>query len=144
MKVLYLDCFGGLSGDMVLGALIDAGVPLASGAEQLKQLGLAGYSLNVYQAQTHVFRGTRFVVEPAQDHHQPRQTWEDISRLIAGSKLAPKIKEHSLVIFKKLARAEVSLTFLWPARTRACLDMDQFPLSIFSLIGLLSIKPALA
>lgn len=106
MKVLYLDCFGGISGDMILGALIDAGVPLASVVEQLKQLGLAGYSLNIYQAQTHGFRGTRFVVEPAQDHHQPRRTWQDISRLIAGSELAPKIKEHSLVIFEKLARAE--------------------------------------
>ncbi len=106
MKILYLDCFGGISGDMVLGALIDAGVPPASVAEQLKHLGLAGYSLNVYQAQTHGFRGTRFVVEPAWNHYQPRRTWEDIARIIASSGLAPEIKERSLVIFEKLARAE--------------------------------------
>lgn len=106
MKILYLDCFGGISGDMVLGALIDAGVPLASVAEQLKRLGLEGYSLKACRDQTHGFTGTRFLVELARQHSQPCRTWEDIARLIAGSGLAPKIKQYSLVIFEKLARAE--------------------------------------
>jgi len=118
VKILYLDCFGGLSGDMVLGALLDAGVPLASVAEQLARLELTGYSLKACREQTHGFTGTRFLVEisrpPGLD--QPHRIWEDISRLIAGSELAPPVKKRSLAVFEKLAQAEAKVHGVPPAQ----------------------------
>ncbi|MEW6663354.1 MAG: LarC family nickel insertion protein, partial [Bacillota bacterium] len=109
MKILYLDCFGGVSGDMVLGAFIDAGVPLTPVAEQLKLLGLEGYTLRTCRDKTHSFSGTRFLVEITQDHRQSSRTWKDISRIITGSDLTPQIKEYSLAIFEKLALAEAKV-----------------------------------
>jgi uncharacterized protein (TIGR00299 family) protein len=94
---------------MVLGALIDAGVPPASVAEQLKRLGLEGYSLKACRDQTHGFTGTRFLVELARQNSQPHRTWEDIFLIITGSDLTPQIKKCSLAIFEKLARAEAKV-----------------------------------
>ncbi|MBE3586719.1 MAG: nickel pincer cofactor biosynthesis protein LarC [Thermoanaerobacter sp.] len=105
MKILYLDCFGGISGDMMLGAMIDAGVSPAAVQSQLELLGLEGYSLKIFQDKTRGFRGTRFVVEVGYGH-QPHRTWEDIRGIIENSKLHPQVKRHALEIFEKLALAE--------------------------------------
>lgn len=105
VRILYLDCFGGISGDMTLGALIDAGIPLASIQNQLELLGLEGYSLQAVQDKTHGFRGTRFTVELSQKKQPPR-TWKDISQIIEKSELSPRIKKCALGIFEKLAWAE--------------------------------------
>ncbi len=115
MKILYLDCFGGISGDMMLGALIDAGVPPATLQSQLGLLGLEGYSLKIYQDKTHGFQGTKFLVEIEQNHHSHR-TWEDIRRIIEGSGLHPQIKKRALEIFEKLARAEGKVHGVDPCR----------------------------
>jgi len=45
MKIIYFDCFSGISGDMVLGALIDAGLPIGELRKELKKLSLGGYRL---------------------------------------------------------------------------------------------------
>ncbi|MQL52631.1 nickel pincer cofactor biosynthesis protein LarC [Desulfofundulus thermobenzoicus] len=113
MKILYLDCFSGISGDMMLGALIDAGVPPAAVQSQLDLLGLEGYSLKIYQDKTHGFQGTRFLVEMEQYHHSHR-TWEDIRRIIEGSGLHPQVKRCALDIFEKLARAEGKVHWVEP------------------------------
>jgi len=47
MKILYFDCFSGLSGDMILGALVDVGVPLSYLQKELSKLPLKGYKLTV-------------------------------------------------------------------------------------------------
>lgn len=105
MKILYLDCFGGISGDMVLGALIDAVVPPELLQSQLQLMELEGYSIKVWQDKTHGFRGTRFQVD-LEEKHQPHRTWKDISNIIAGSGLHPRAKQVALDIFEKLAGAE--------------------------------------
>lgn len=51
MKVAYFDCFAGASGDMIVGALLDAGVPLAAVQAELAKLPLAGYRLDVRRVQ---------------------------------------------------------------------------------------------
>lgn len=47
MKVAYFDCFSGISGDMTVGALLDAGLEIETLEEELKKLGLSGYQLEV-------------------------------------------------------------------------------------------------
>lgn len=105
MQILYLDCFGGISGDMTVGALIDAGVPAGYVEEQIRLLGVEGCALKIYKTRSHGFSGTRFAVEADQEHQPPR-TWRDIAALIGESPLHPQVKKNALLIFETLARAE--------------------------------------
>ena len=47
MKIAYFDCFSGISGDMILGALVDAGLSQQVLLDKLNQLGLPGFSIKV-------------------------------------------------------------------------------------------------
>jgi uncharacterized protein (TIGR00299 family) protein len=105
MKILYFDCFGGISGDMAVGALIDAGACFTNLHEQLQLLGLEGYTLQAHRDKSYGFQGTRFQVQ-LKEKHQPPRTWQDIARIIEASALSSQIKQTALSIFQKLARAE--------------------------------------
>ncbi|MFA5383121.1 MAG: nickel pincer cofactor biosynthesis protein LarC [Eubacteriales bacterium] len=105
MKVLYFDCFSGISGDMVLGALIDAGASFDAISEQLKPLGLQGYSLKVLKDRSYGIKGSRFQID-FDEHQHLLRNWPDISRLIEESFLSSKIKTNARAVFLKLAGAE--------------------------------------
>lgn len=105
MKVLYFDCFSGVSGDMVLGALFDAGASFDVINEHLKHLGLHGYSLKIQKDRSYSITGSRLQVI-FDEHHNPLRNWSDISRLIKESSLPPKIKTNAQAVFLKLALAE--------------------------------------
>jgi len=105
MKTLYFDCFSGISGDMILGALIDAGANFDSISEKLKHLGLNGYALKVLKDRTYGITGSRFQVI-FDEHRHPLRNLPVISRLIEESTLSPKIKDKAVAVFLKLAGAE--------------------------------------
>ncbi len=63
MRILYLDCFSGLSGDMTMGALLDLGVRLTDIEKHLGVLGVDGFTLRSWKARDGAMAGTRFVVE---------------------------------------------------------------------------------
>jgi uncharacterized protein (TIGR00299 family) protein len=105
VKLLYLDCFGGISGDMLLGALIDAGVSLEAIQCQLQSLELGGYTLRAYNQESHGITGVKIAVE-VEEKHQPHRTWRNIRHLIENSGLEPVIKETVYKVFKRLAEAE--------------------------------------
>jgi len=63
MKIAYLDCFSGISGDMFIGALIDAGFPLEELRKVLQSLPLEGYSLDATREERNHLFGTRFQVK---------------------------------------------------------------------------------
>jgi len=105
VKLLYLDCFGGISGDMLLGALIDAGVPLETVQSQLQSLELEGYALQACAQKTHGITGTKIIVE-VEEKQQPHRTWQDIRQLIENSKLELSVKDTVMKIFARLAQAE--------------------------------------
>ena len=67
MKCLYFDCFSGISGDMVLGALVDLGVPQKYLREELLKLGIKDYSLSFSQAVRMGISGRRVIVK---DRHK--------------------------------------------------------------------------
>jgi uncharacterized protein (TIGR00299 family) protein len=104
----YFDCFSGISGDMALGALIDAGAPLDALREQLGRLGLAGYRLEVEEYRDHGLRGAqaRVVLEAAD---QPRRRLSDILALLDASRLDRAVVEHAAAVFRRLARAEAAV-----------------------------------
>lgn len=67
MKILYFDCFSGISGDMFLGAMIDIGVPQETLRESLQKLNLPGYKLQIYTDQRKGITGTRVDVKLLHD-----------------------------------------------------------------------------
>ena len=105
MRILYYDCFAGISGDMNLGAMVDLGVPLSRLEEELKKLPLAGYELKIKEDRRRGLRGTKVDVLTEGDHH-PRRALSDVERIIMESLLSDEVKKTSLKIFRRLAHAE--------------------------------------
>jgi len=103
-KRLFLECIGGISGDMCLGAFLALGVELKPLLSQLKTLSLEAWSLHSETQERHHLVGTRVVVET---HKAPaHRHLADIEKLIGASGLSPKAKELSLKVFGLLAKAE--------------------------------------
>jgi len=106
-RILYLDCFSGISGDMMVGALIDLGVDLQYIKNELKNLDIDGYELKSTKININMIYATRFQVDIKKV--QPPRNYKDIKNLIGSSRLQPVIKELSLKIFKKIAEAEAKV-----------------------------------
>jgi len=104
MRLAYLDCFSGISGDMTLGALVDAGVDLAALNDAVESLGLPGCRLVAREVKKRGFRATQVRVEyePEQAHrHLPQ-----ILRMIDAGRLTDPQKDLARRIFTRLAEAE--------------------------------------
>lgn len=109
MKILYFDCFAGISGDMTVGALLDLGVPLSFLTEELARLpiSLSGYTLSAEETSRRGIRAAKFSVRVTED--QPHRHYSDIAGLIERSTLAAKVKEQAGQIFLRLAEAEAKV-----------------------------------
>ena len=105
MKIAYLDCFSGISGDMFIGALIDAGLPLEELRKVLQSLPLEGYSLEVTREERNLLFGTRFKVKVTRDP-QPHRRFSDIRDLIRAGNLSPSVRDKSIAIFESIAVEE--------------------------------------
>lgn len=110
MRVLYYDCFSGISGDMNLGALLDLGVEEEYLRQELSKLSLdSAFELVVEKASKMGISGTKVTVKlTPQWHTHPHvhRTFKDIEALINASTLAQSIKERSLKMFWTVALAE--------------------------------------
>lgn len=104
--LLWLDCFSGISGDMLLGALIDAGLDLATLRAGLASLPLTGYTLDATRTNEHGISGTRLHVRP--DEHAPHthRRLADITALVDAAQLPQRAYERALATFRRLAEAE--------------------------------------
>lgn len=111
MKVAYFDCFCGAAGDMVLGAIVDAGVPLDAIARELAKLDVKGFHLEAKPARRGFIAGTEVdVVIEERDHATPHDVaYEDIRRLIEKSALHPRIKQDALAVFRTIGVAEAAV-----------------------------------
>jgi uncharacterized protein (TIGR00299 family) protein len=104
MKVAYFDCFAGASGDMILGALIDAGLSPDDLRERLSALGLPGWQLSVRRVVKGSVAATAVEIETEVEPMQ--RTLGDIEALIANSALPERDRTLALRIFRRLAEAE--------------------------------------
>jgi uncharacterized protein (TIGR00299 family) protein len=107
MRIAYLDCSSGISGDMTLGALVDAGVPLDRLNEAIGSLGLAGVKLLAQEVKKHGFRATQVTVEHEPEHKH--RHLHHIEAMIDGSRLTGGQKETARRIFQRLAEAEAKV-----------------------------------
>jgi uncharacterized protein (TIGR00299 family) protein len=104
MKTLYFDCFAGASGDMILGALVDAGVDPRALVEQLQLLGVAGWKIDFEKVDRSGISSTYARVEAAHEH--AHRHLSDIHKIISQSQLNQSIKDRAASIFSRLAEAE--------------------------------------
>jgi uncharacterized protein (TIGR00299 family) protein len=105
MKIAYLDCFSGVSGDMFLGALLDAGMPFEELKKGLASLPLEGYSLEMKREMKGSLSATRFVVHVDKEEHGHRHLAE-IRKIIKAGDFSKDVQEKSIQIFESVAREE--------------------------------------
>jgi hypothetical protein len=112
-RIAYLDCFSGVSGDMVLGALTDAGLSPDDLRAELARLPLAGYRLEVAQTRRAGLAATKATVELA-EVQQPHRRLPDVLAVIEASSLPPPDIERAAAVFRRLAQAEASVHGVTP------------------------------
>nr|HET6903832.1 nickel pincer cofactor biosynthesis protein LarC [Ktedonobacteraceae bacterium] len=107
-KIAYLDCHSGISGDMFLGAMIDAGLSLDILKTTLAALPITGYQLLAEPFNDQGILGTRFDVIMT-EQEQPHRHLADIVRILHASALPTTIRDTALSIFQRLAEAEAQV-----------------------------------
>lgn len=111
-NVIYFDCFSGISGDMILGALCDAGLDIAQLRDMLNTLPVDGWSIDATRELRGWLSGTRMhVVAPEQDSHRHLH---DVQAIIETSQLPAYVKTQAIAIFTKLAEAEAHIHGVTP------------------------------
>jgi uncharacterized protein (TIGR00299 family) protein len=104
IRSAYFDCFSGISGDMVLGALVDAGADLREIEAELRKLGLEGWKISAEKVERRGIFATHVKVETQEDHHH--RGLSVILKRIDDADLAPRAAERATKIFTRLAEAE--------------------------------------
>jgi len=107
MKIAYLDCASGIAGDMLLGALVDAGAPLVEIQQAIDSLNLPSCRLLAKEVHRGGFRALKIDVEHEQEH--AHRHLHHIVELIQASRLTPRQQEMAIRIFTKLGEAEAKV-----------------------------------
>ncbi|MFT3880993.1 MAG: nickel pincer cofactor biosynthesis protein LarC [Gemmatales bacterium] len=105
MRIAHFDCFSGISGDMTLGALIGAGVPVEVIRDGLMSLQLP-IVLEVEEVLRSCFAATYVTIKAPDD--QPQRFLKDIKQIIDRGKLTPKAKQLAHTIFQRLGEVEAA------------------------------------
>jgi hypothetical protein len=117
VRIAFLDTFSGISGDMTVGALVDAGVPLDAVRGAIARLGLDEVTVFTERVERSGITATKFHVRIRGEHPDHPDThrhphdhghraYKDIRMLLAGSALEPPVRERALAVFARLAAAE--------------------------------------
>ena len=112
LRAAYFDCYSGISGDMILGAMVDLGVDIKEIRKALKNLDLQGYNLHSKKIQRNGLASTQITVETKKfkkQHSHPHRRYSDIRKLISQSKLTSTVKKNSIEIFKRIAIVEAQI-----------------------------------
>lgn len=107
MRTLYFDCFAGASGDMILGAMVAAGVDPQSLSEQLGLLAVKGFQIDFVTVNRSGISATHARVSTA--HEQAHRHLRDILKIIDESGLNDRVKQRGAAIFRRLAEAEAKV-----------------------------------
>src|SRR5260370_30454798 len=107
-RAIYVDCFSGASGDMLLGALLDAGVSLDDLRAGLTSLPVSGWSLDGEAVQSHGLRGTRANVKLTQPD-QPHRGLSEVVRIVRQGALAADVRDRACAVFERLAEVEAHM-----------------------------------
>jgi len=108
MKIAYFDCFSGASGDMILGALIDAGLSPRRLREELKKLHLPAITVKAKKVLKGGISATRVTVE-GKDEKRPHRDLKEMLKIVARSDLDKDVKTKSQEIFERIASTEAEI-----------------------------------
>lgn len=107
MKAAYFDCFSGVSGDMILGSLIDCGLDISLLKAELSRLDLHDYEISANRVMKNGISGTQFTVGTTGHHHH--RGLSDILAIIQKSSLKNSVKQSASDIFRKIATIEADI-----------------------------------
>jgi len=116
VKIAYFDTIAGISGDMVLGAFLNAGIPIEVLNSEIAKLGISGVRIEIQMLQRSMITAIKVNVvetpqhrdeQKRQSHHE--RSFEEIRRLIESSGLNDRVKGKAVEIFHTLARAEARI-----------------------------------
>jgi len=106
-KLAWIDASQGASGDMLLGAFVDLGLPLEQLRAQLSSLPVEGWELRSRPIVRCGLAATK--VDVTIDEEAPGRGWREIARIVEGGSLAPRVRARSLAIFRRLIEAEAEV-----------------------------------
>jgi len=107
MKILALDTFSGISGDMFLGLMVDLGIALSDIEAELRLLPIKGYALRCIREKRSGIEGTKVTVDVMKD--QPSRNWADIDAMLSASPFADSVRDLSRRIFRRIGEAEAAV-----------------------------------
>jgi hypothetical protein len=120
-RTLYLDCFAGASGDMLLGAMLDCGLDFEFLKAELGKLNVEGYELSLRRVDRSGISAAKFDVHLHADHHthehhhyehhhdHAHRHLSEIKRIIASSQLPELVHERAQTIFQRIGEAEAKI-----------------------------------
>jgi len=110
-RVIYFDCFSGISGDMILGSLVDLGIDVKLIRKELKKINLKGYKLTSHQVKRNGIMGTKVnvVIDPSIQKRNQARSFTDIKKLIVKSSLSENVKTDSIEIFRRIGTVEAKI-----------------------------------
>jgi pyridinium-3,5-bisthiocarboxylic acid mononucleotide nickel chelatase len=107
MQICYLDAFSGISGDMLVGALADAGADAAALTAALESLG-TGASFEFEKTKRGGVAATKFHVRTEHAHHHHRHL-PDILKMISGASLPERVRANASAVFRRLGEVEAKV-----------------------------------
>ena len=107
MRAAYLDCFSGISGNMFLGALVDAGLPEQVLRDAIAKIDLKGFSIKIKPVDKWGIRATHLDVDLTAKHHH--RGLADILKLIRAAELSDAVKDKACLVFERLGKAEAKV-----------------------------------
>ena len=108
MKSAYFNCIGGASGDMILGAVVDAGVSVAELSRKIEEFGVSKFNLNARCESRGGVKGISVSVE-LHDCDDQKYNWQDFESIISASSIDTSISSKALDIFNRLAESEAEV-----------------------------------
>lgn len=105
-RIAYFDCFSGISGDMALGALVDAGLDPAALEAELRKLNVEGWTITAERVVRYGIAGTKLHVRTSEQHIHRHLS--DIAEILAAGALDHEVQQGALAIFTRLADAEAA------------------------------------
>lgn len=106
MTVLFIDGSAGASGDMILGALIDLGLPVAPLRRALQSLPVEGWSLQSRKIERCALAGRKVSVRLRRGTEQPGRDWKALRKIVSAGDLPNAVRDKSLAVFRRLLEAE--------------------------------------
>ena len=123
-RVAYLDCVGGLAGDMLLAALLDAGAELQTLRGIPRALGIDGVEIDAARVERQGIGALHLRIEAADDHDHRR--YADIRELVETADLPAGPRARALAAFRRLAETEGIIPALEPAHALAkALELEE-------------------